>query len=69
MNYYKMSRDKYDNLGTVNVTKTYKNTNREKVQSINRETKPTADDIKLTNCIKQLAQKEFYKSKRSQTEF
>ena len=45
-NYYKMDRDKYDNLVT-NVTKTYKKTSKEEIQSINRE--PRLSVLQITS--------------------
>ena len=59
-NYYKMDRDKYDNLVTANVTKTYKKTSKEEIQSINREAKRIADNIRLSDRIEQLAQNEVF---------
>lgn len=59
-NYYKMDREKYNELVNKNVTKTYKKANKSEVLSVNREAKRIAENIKLSDRIDQLAEKEVF---------
>ena len=59
-NYYKMDREKYNELVNKNVTKTYKKASKSEVLSMNREAKQIAENIKLSDRIEQLAEKEVF---------
>ena len=59
-NYYKMDRDKYNDLVHDNVTKTYRKSDRNEVNSINKEAKHIADIIDLSDRTEQLAEKEVF---------
>ena len=59
-NYYKMDCEKYKKLVNSNVTKTYKKTDRSKVQSINREAKRMAEYMNISDRLEKLAEKEVF---------
>ena len=59
-NYYKVDRERYTNLVHANVTKTYKESNKNEVSDINRKAKEIAENIGLSDRIEQLAEKEVF---------
>ena len=59
-NYYKMDRERYNELVNKNVTKTCKKTSKSEVLSMNREAKQIADSINPSDRIEQLAEKEVF---------
>lgn len=59
-NYYKMEREKYNDLVDSNVTKTYKKADKKEVLSINRDAKRIAEKIHLGDRIEKLAEKKAF---------
>ena len=50
---YKMNKNAYNKYLTDNITKTYKKTNKTKVNRINSESKKIAEKLKLDNRMQQ----------------
>ena len=59
-NTYKMNKNAYNKYLTENITKTYKKTNKNKVNRINSEAKRIAEKLKLDDRIQQLQETEAF---------
>ena len=59
-NLYKLSKDKYNNLLTDNITKSYKKTNTDAINNINKEAKSIAERLHLDDRAEQINQREAF---------
>ena len=67
-NTYKMNKNAYNKYLTENITKTYKKTNKNKVNRINSEAKRIAEKLKLDDRIQQLQETEAFISVKDHKE-
>ena len=67
-NIYKMNKDTYSKYLTENLTKIYKETNKNKINRINSEAKRIAQKLKLDDQIQQLQETETFISVKDHKE-